>query len=262
MSNIELIAIVIFAFIGASFGSFAGVAIDRLFADKPGIFFGRSRCDHTGKLLRWWEMIPVLSYLGLRGRSAHNGKRIPFWYLLLEVSFAVVFGLFSYKFFPVIANGNGVEPAIILAMLFAALLLFFYDAKHFLVDRRISFPAIGCALLWALFRENTIDLLIGGAIGFAFYWLQWKISDGKWVGEGDQELGLFMGLILGWQGVLWALLVAYMVGTVIAVGLMIGNKNVGMKSALPMGAFLMPALMAFLLFEPEMWQLYDFFFGI
>ncbi|PID70624.1 hypothetical protein CSB37_00870 [bacterium DOLZORAL124_38_8] len=257
MPNLNLISVLIFAFAGACFGSFAGVVIDRLFADQDGIFWGRSRCEHTGKLLQWWEMIPIFSYLGLRGKSAHSGKPIPFWYLAMELTFAVVFGAFAHQFLPTILQAEYLTPLLTLGALFAALLLFFYDARHFLVDRRISFPAIALALGWALFKENTIDLLIGGAIGFSFYFAQWKISNGKWVGAGDQELGLFMGLLLGWKSLLWALLLSYILGSIIAIGMMVGNPKVGLKSALPMGAFLMPILILFLLYPQKIWALYD-----
>lgn len=250
-----------FAFLGACFGSFSSVLIYRLHNDEPNVLLGRSHCCHTGKKLRWWELIPVFSWLFLRGKSAHSGKKIPVLYFLLEVVYAAVFGVFAWKYLPDFGFENVLLFLPLLTAVFFSLVLFFYDAQFMEVDRRISWPAIGLAVLMAIFQEKSADFFLGGAIGFVFYWLQYTISKGKWVGGGDQELALFMGLLLGWKDMLLALFLAYIIGTVFSCGLLAVRKNMNMQSAVPMGAFLMPALLLFLYDSEWWWNLFELVFG-
>jgi prepilin signal peptidase PulO-like enzyme (type II secretory pathway) len=173
----------------------------------------------------------------------------------------VVFGLFAYKNFSL---QPGLQPdwmtLIEFGILFFALNLFFYDALYFLVDRRISFPAIGIALIWAVTQTDPSAYLIGGFIGFGFYWIQWFISKGKWVGAGDQEIGLFMGLVLGWEFLLYGLFLAYIIGCLYALLLKIFGKKIGLGTALPMGAFLIPAMLIMMYdgawLEQQYWNLF------
>jgi prepilin signal peptidase PulO-like enzyme (type II secretory pathway) len=132
---------------------------------------------------------------------------------------------------------------------FFLLILFVYDVRFMEVDRRISWPAIGLALIWSFFRDISFhEFFLGGGIGFLFYFVQYFYSKNKshpWVGSGDMELGLLCGLLLGWKYVLIMLLGAYILGILIAIPLlMIGRVH--RKTPLPMGAFLIPATLAFL----------------
>ncbi len=225
---------------GALLGSFTTMLVWRLHHDQKRIFWGRSKCPLCRKKLGPLQLIPLVSWVIQGGKCAFCKAKISKFYPLTELVFTALFFLFSYKFC------GTVDFFPVMAVLFFALVLFIYDAKFYEVDRRISFPAILIVLVWAFFREIPFpDLLIGGAIGYAFYALQYWISRGKWVGAGDAELGVFMGLVLGWQLLIPALFVAYLIGLLVAIPLFISGKANG-KTALPMGAFLMPALLLFL----------------
>jgi len=124
------------------------------------------------------------------------------------------------------------------------------------VDRRISFPAIFIALIWSFFRGNFELYLIGAFIGFMFYVLQYWITKFIYkypgVGMGDFELGLLMGLILGWKLLLPAIFLSYIIGLIVAIPILIFSKlkkntpKINGQLALPMGAFLMPSLLLFM----------------
>lgn len=253
---------IVFFIFGASLGSFASVLISRFHADEGEIFWGRSKCCHTGKTLPWYDLIPVFSWLFLGGKSRFSGKKIPAFYFWIEVLFGAVFALFAWKFSQEFLLENVWKNIWLFLILFLTLVLFFYDALFMEVDRRISWPAILLAGGMIFFQEDPRNFLIGGTIGFGFYFLQYFLSKGRWVGAGDQELGLFMGLLLGWKNFLLALFLSYIIGFLWALILLLFQKGVTRKTAVPMGAFLMPALVAFL-YDSEIWwnwyeQLFSF----
>jgi prepilin signal peptidase PulO-like enzyme (type II secretory pathway) len=189
--------------------------------------------------------------------------------------FEIVFFVFAQKFFREIPT---VDFIFLMISLFFILVLFFYDLKFLEVDRRISFPAIFLAVLWIFWKTYNGDscslYLIGGVVGFLFYFLQFwatkyffKIEG---VGRGDFELGALMGLLLGWKMLLGALFLAYIIGSIIGIPLLIFQKKfaknlpqISGHLALPMGAFLMPSLLVFLYNGPQLlnWYWQFLFFG-
>ncbi len=250
----ELI-ILLSTIIGLCLGSFTTLLIWRLHNDEKGILLGRSRCVHCKKTLKFWNLIPLASYVMQAGKCSFCGKKISSLYPLTEITFGVTFLIFASKFYD--------HPyfLIIMLMVFFTLVLFFYDVLFMEVDQRICWPAIIVAFLFAFLQEqNVLYYLLGGAIGFLFYAIQYYISEKKWVGSGDMELGLFLGLLLGWQYTIGALIVAYILGMFVAIPLLL-SKKVNAKTAVPMGAFLMPATLIFLYAGDKIWSTYIQFLG-
>ncbi len=235
---------------GAMLGSFASLLIWRLHFDEPGILSGRSRCPKCKKTLQVKNLIPIFSWAFQKGKCSHCGAKISLFYPIIELVFAGTFFLFAEKFY-----GTNLFIPLILAVFFL-LVLFFYDVLFSEVDDRVVLPAILAVGVWSVFRELPfLDFLIGGAIGFGFYWCQYYFSGGRWVGAGDLRLGALMGLLLGWKLVILALFLAYILGAVVAVYFLV-FKNYTRKSALPMGAFLMPATLIFLYDGQRIWEWY------
>jgi len=256
---------ILFAILGALLGSFSTMLIWRLHFDEPGIFAGRSRCPKCQKKLSALSLIPIFSWLFQRGKCANCGKKISAFYPLVELTFAITFYIFAEKFFHAAPRSAGVffdiDFIFLMISVFLILILFFYDLKFYEVDRRISFPAIFIALLWAGWKiYNGADYslyLIGFFAGFLFYYLQFWLTKillkREGVGRGDFELGALMGLLLGWKLLLGSLFVAYIFGTIVALPILVFQKKLAKKIprisgklALPMGAFLMPSLLLFL----------------
>ncbi len=226
--------------LGALLGSFTTMLVTRLHFDQKGIFTGRSECPSCGAQLKFWNLVPIFSWLIQRGMCQACGKKISLFYPLTELVFAITFFLFAFHFY----ETWHLFP--ILLIVFFTLVLFIYDVRFFEVDDRVAIPAIIFAAIYAFFRELPwIEYLIGGGLGFLFYAFQYYVSRGKWVGAGDMRLGLFMGLVLGWKFLFPALFLAYMMGTLFVIPLLV-MKKVNRKTAMPMGAFLMPALLVFL----------------
>lgn len=226
--------------LGTVLGSFSGALIYRLHTDTPGLWTGRSQCPQCKQTLKWWNLIPLLSYALQSGKCAYCKKKIPFSYFLLELVFGLTFFLFVQKF----SSTENVIP--LLLAVWTLLVLFFYDLFYLEVDLRLVVPAIILALLWTLFRDQSpAHYWIGALLGGGFYALQFVLSRGAWVGAGDIYFGVLLGLLLGWPQLLLCLFMAYVLGTAVAAYLML-FKGYGRKAAVPMGAFLMPAGLVFL----------------
>jgi len=236
--------------LGALLGSFTTMLIYRLHFDQKGIVTGRSQCPSCGKILNFWNLVPIFSWLFQGGKCSNCSKKISISYPITEIIFTFCFFIFAqnfyetWHFFP------------ILGIVFVSLLLFFYDVRFFEVDDRIAIPSIILVGIYAFFRELLpINYLIGGGLGFCFYAIQYYASKGKWVGAGDMRLGLFMGLCLGWQFMILALFTSYVLGLLFALPLLI-LKKANRKTPLPMGAFLMPSLLIFLYNGEVIWSWY------
>jgi prepilin signal peptidase PulO-like enzyme (type II secretory pathway) len=224
----------------------------RLHFDEPGIMTGRSKCPKCKKTLSPSSLIPIFSWIFQRGRCKKCGKEISAFYPLVEITFATTFYFFAEKF--ITSDIFNLNFLFLILSVFLILILFFYDLKYLEVDHRISFPAILIAILWTGWKVyNGADYslyLIGCFAGFMFYFLQfWGTKyflKREGVGQGDFELGALMGLLLGWKLLIPALFISYIIGSFIAIPLWIFDKKTNGQSALPMGAFLMPALLIFL----------------
>jgi len=243
------------AVFGSIFGSFTTMLIWRLHYDEPGICCGRSKCTKCGKVLKIRHLIPIFSWLIQQGKCGFCGAKISPFYPLTEFSFALTFFIFTLKFY-----GTWFLIPVLIAVLFV-LVLFWYDAVFMEVDRRISFVAIAFAFGLAFSREFPLSaFLIGGAVGYAFYAIQYYISKGKWVGAGDAELGLFMGLLLGWKFLILGLFFSYLLALVYALPFLI-TKKMNRQTKIPMGAFLMPITLLFLYNGYVFWEWYLRVFG-
>ena len=250
---------IIFGLLGACLGSFSTMLIWRLHFEEPGIVTGRSKCPQCQKTLSPISLVPILSWIFQRGKCRNCEKKIPAFYPLIEITFAITFYIFAQKFF--VPDVFSFDFLFLIISVFLILILFFYDLKFMEVDRRISFSAILLAIVWTGYKVyNGADYslyLIGGIVGFLFYFIQFWLTKyfmGKaGVGQGDFELGALMGILLGWKLLLGSLFVAYILGTIIAIPILIFQKKfahkiprISGKLALPMGAFLMPSLLLFL----------------
>lgn len=204
------------AILGLLLGSFGNVLVSRL--PRRQSIGGRSQCPHCGAALRRYDLVPVLSYLVLRGRCRSCRVRISLRYPLLEIASAAVF---------VIATSAASPPeGIILAFaLWLLLLIAVADAETHLIPDALAVPFILAAVLWSFLAGtfSTIPALIGGG----FFALQWVLSRGRWVGSGDIGLGLGLGFLAGSvTNIFLALGVAYVVGAIVASGLLLlGRKK-------------------------------------
>ncbi len=236
---------------GLCLGSFAGASVWRLRArqlaeDKAnhedydkgeqrrleklttgGLMNDRSRCLHCSYALRWYDLIPLISWVSLRGkcRRCHN----PIGYLepLIELGVSLLFVL-SFTFWPYPLESS-LEITRFIVWLVAGVglaILFAYDTRWFLLPDRVSFTVIGLGLVSALVvvlqSANTVSTLLGIAgsimILSGLYFALYLISRGEWVGFGDIKLGLGLALLLAdWRLAFVALFAANLIGCLIVI---------------------------------------------
>lgn len=268
------IALLIFLF-GTALGSFLSVLIYRIHAKKSGIIFSKSICPECKKKLKWRHLVPIFSWIFLRGKCAYCGKRISIHYFILELATGLLFMAAFLKWNFLISSASLVDPEvfsysidwnifeifIFYVIEFTFLVgIFFYDLKYKIIPDRLSVPAIGVGIAGALiFGFPTVfSMFIGATAFFVFFLLQFLISKGTWIGGGDLRMGILIGVLLGWKLGIASLIIAYVVGAIISVGLLIKGKA-NRKTALPFGPFLIIGILTCIFYGQE---LIDWYFNL
>jgi len=220
---------------GLIFGSFLNALIWRLHSKKS-IVQDRSQCPNCRHRLGFWDLIPLASFVCLWGRCRYCHTKISWQYPVVELMSALGFLLINQMPLGLI------EKVWLCGLFFLSLLILIYDLKYLLIpDSSIILGIIwiiGYMLL--LNRGQIIDSLIAGLIASLFFFLMYYFSRGRWIGGGDVKLGFLMGLFLGWPNILLALLLAYILGAIIGLGLLV-FKQATLKSQVPFGPFLILA---------------------
>lgn len=225
----ELILVIL---LGLVVGSFLNAVIYRL---HVGVSFmhGRSYCPFCKHDLGFLDLIPLFSFLFLKGKCRYCHKHISWQYPSVELGTMIAFLLIFWQF--------GLTPELFVYLLYSIflILIFVYDLRYYLILDRVSLPAIGLALILSFFvlEVEIISLFIAGALGGGFFLLQFIVSKGKWIGGGDIRLGLLMGFMLGYPEVLIALFIAYVIGSLFGVTLILSGKK-KWSSQVPFGTFL------------------------
>jgi len=255
-----IFSLIIFLF-GLIIGSFLNCVIYRLalpnFSLKNlGGLKGRSFCPLCKHELAWQDLIPVFSFIFLRGKCRYCREKISLQYPLVELAAGIIFLL---VFLPWC---NEFTPVNLLSLWYFwiiscfLIVIFVYDLKHYIIPDKIIYSAIIIAgifnLQFLISEEGSAPFFtfapINGSSVFnysilaailvaAFFLAIVLISRGKWMGIGDIKLAFLMGLFLGWPNILVALFSAFFIGAIIGVGLVLSGKKT-LKSEVPFGPFL------------------------
>ena len=280
----QAVIAIILGLFGLLFGSFAGATVWRLRARqlaedkaqgehveekeflqlKPlneGTYTSkdRSRCLHCGHQLAWYDLLPLVSWVSLRGKCRYCHKSIGWFEPLMEVAMAGFF-VVSYLVWPEALQGWEVlRFALWLLIGVGLLILFAYDQKWFLLPDVVTFPLIGLASGMALIQvaqapnHLTAVWSVAGAVAIlsGLYLLLWWVSRGRWVGFGDVKLGLVLALVLGdWVLAFVALFAANLIGCLVIIPGLV-SKRLERTSRVPFGPFLILGMVvAFFVGQP------------
>ena len=248
MQNVFLIIFIFF--FGTIIGSFLNCIIWRLYAKKSFVK-GKSLCSNCQHPLRWFDLIPLFSFLFLQGRCRYCKRPISWQYPLVEFSTGLLFltpFLIIPPFFSDLFLFETLHYFFITSVL---IIIFVYDLKHFLIPDKILLPAIFISFFYYLLRSiylfffyknptallNFSYALLSGTLFSLFFLCLYLISSGKWIGLGDVKLGFFLGLILGWPKIIPSLFITYLIGGIIGIGLIVFKKKKP-KSEIPFAPFL------------------------
>ena len=234
----EILLTFLFFVLGLITGSFLNVCIDRLPRDKS-IVKPPSHCDACQHRLGIKDLIPVFSYLRLRGRCRYCQASVPGKLVWVELAAGLIFALLylHYRLSP--------ELAVMIFYGCLFIVVFVIDLEQGLILNKIIYPAMVVALLLALYpwpwltqiiQPGIASAALGGGIGFALFFLIAVVSRGG-MGWGDVKLVGLIGLATGFPLVFFAIVLGAVLGGLVAVALVIARKRT-FKQTLPFGPFL------------------------
>lgn len=216
---------------------------------KYSILRGRSMCVECQHQLSAKDLIPIISWLSLRGKCRYCQKSISWQYPVVELVAATLFAA-AYYFWPYTLSGfmSYEAFALFLMVITVGLALSVYDIKWMELPTKLVYALGGLGFMLSLslaigLGDTSIltSALIGSAGFGGFFYALYAVSNGKWIGGGDVRLGFALGIILGWQRSMLALTAAAYGGTIIIVILyLLGKYHKKMK--LPFGPFLILAM--------------------
>jgi leader peptidase (prepilin peptidase) / N-methyltransferase len=233
--------ITLLAILGLAIGSFLNVCIHRIPRGES-LNHPPSRCPNCGQGLRWFDNVPVLGYVWLRGRCRACRAPISIRYPIVEIVTMALF-LVHYAIF-------GWTPLLAVRLLFACamVVLFAIDLEHHLLPNVITLPGIIAGLLFSvLLPPGIVNALVGVLAGGGVLWAigeaYYRYSGQEGMGGGDVKMLAMIGAFLGWKLVILTLVLSSVAGSVIGMAL-IATRRGGLKYELPYGTFLALAALA------------------
>lgn len=227
---------------GLLFGSFANAVIWRLHSGTS-IAKGRSKCPDCHHELGVLDLVPVLSWLGLRGRCRYCHKKISVQYPVVEL---VTAGLFASAFLSLrpASPGEWVELVYWLYLIMVLVILAVYDLRWMLLPDAVTLPAIGLSVTYLVYlglsggsAATIFGSLLAAVLAGGFFYALGAVSGGRWMGGGDVKLVFLMGLALGLERTFLALVVAFNVAAIVSL-ILIGLKLRKRTDHIPFGPFL------------------------
>ena len=252
-----MIKLILFIF-GSCIGSFLNVCIYRL-PNSKSIVYPPSACPGCQAPIRFYDNIPILSFLLLRGKCRSCQAVISMRYPMIELM-AGLFAVCVYLKF-------GLTPEALIMYIFVASLIVitFIDLDHRIIPDAISLPGIPIGFAASFFSpaityvESLVGILVGGGSLLLVAWVYNLITHKEGMGGGDIKLLAMIGAFVGWQGVLLTIFLSSAIGTLCGLLVMLrSGKN--MKMAIPFGPFLAMGAMIHIFFGRELifWYFYTF----
>lgn len=236
--------------LGAVVGSFLNVVIARLPQEGQSIVFPASRCPACATAIRWYDNIPLISFVLLRRRCRACGAPISWRYPTVELAMALLSLALFGRF--------GLSVAFGIYFLFVAALLavIFIDTEHQLIPDAISLPGIAIGLCLSLvnpylgWQDSAIGILAGGGSFYLIALVYYLITRREGMGGGDIKLLAMIGAFQGWQALPFVVFISSLLGTVVGVGAMVKQRKGG-RTVIPYGPFLAIASLLYLFFRRE-----------
>ncbi|MFQ6067530.1 MAG: prepilin peptidase [bacterium] len=245
--------------LGLCIGSFLNVCIYRLPRGES-LLHPPSHCPQCGNLIKWWDNIPLLSYLLLKGRCRYCSRCISFRYPLVEALTGIFF-LFSFFY-----RGPGTFSFPTFLTFFKDLVfisflipVFFIDLDHRIVPNSLSYGVLVSGLLFSLltgsFYSNLVGLGIGGGIFLTIRLLGALFLKVESMGMGDVKLAMGIGAFLGWREALVCFFLSFLLGAIVAIFLLLTRVK-GRKDRIAFAPFLVAAALISLFWGEKFFSLY------
>jgi leader peptidase (prepilin peptidase)/N-methyltransferase len=285
----ELLIYIILAVLGLMLGSFAGASVWRLRAyqlrndkkagesvdkdeytqllplTKATVSTDRSRCLHCQHPLAWYDLLPLVSWVSLRGKCRYCRAKIGWFEPLVELGLAAFF-VVSYWVWPVPLDTTVAVTQFCIWLIAGVMLaiLFAYDLKWYLLPNQIVFPLIVLGAAYAALGllggapvlAGLVSIALAVALLSGLYYVLWLVSKGQWIGFGDVKLCLALAFFAGdWQIAFIALFAANAIGCLLVIPGMISGK-VTRTTRIPFGPLLILGTILAVLWGPSLVQAY------
>lgn len=228
------ISIYIFIFIlGAVIGSFLNVCIYRIPLEES-IAYPPSHCTNCNAKLKWYELIPILSYFFLRGKCKHCGEKISIKYPMIEILTGILFLLTYMKYDLSI---HFIKYSIFFSFL---IIIFIIDLNTQDVYAITTVPGIALGIVFSIIEKTLYsaplwNYILGAGIAGGIIVLIVYVIGG--MGEGDIEIAVFCGIFIGWKYSILMIILSFIIGAIIGVTLIIFKKK-SKKDYIPFGPFI------------------------
>lgn len=243
--------------LGLLFGSFANVCVHRIPLGES-IVSPPSHCPKCGTHIRWYDNIPLLSWLLLQAKCRYCNATISWRYPFLELSMGLIWAGIASVY---VAQPMLLAQAIIMVSMLWILTLI--DIETFLLPNAITLPGIGIGLLFSWHFGYGVDAIIGAAAGYGFFWAVAKafyfITGKEGIGQGDFKLLAMLGAFMGWQALPFVVLLSSVTGAILgSVVLILQNK--GIRQEIPYGPYLALAGVIWFFFDAPILDWYQLHF--
>lgn len=256
--ELEIIILVFSLLLGAIVGSFLNVVILRLPQENGSVVYPASHCPKCKATLSWFENIPLLSYLVLRGRCRHCSIKISMQYPLVELLMALLSCAVFVKF------GLSITSAGYFIFSAALLVIIWIDIHHQIIPDVISLPGIFAGFCFSFvnstltWQDSLIGLLAGGGVLYAIAIGYYLLRKQEGMGGGDIKLLAMIGAFLGWQSLLFVIFFSSLSGTIIGIAVLV-KQGKGGASRIPFGPFLSTAALVFLFFQEQIFYYFNMY---
>lgn len=262
------ILIIIFVFLlGTIIGSFLNVVIYRFNTGKS-IIYGHSICMTCNKSLRWYELVPLFSFLIQFGKCRRCKSNISLQYPLVEFGTGIIFSLTAYHFLPLIISSywSFILFMVLFWFIFSILIvIIFYDIRHKIIPDNLVYSLIIISFL-SIFISHESGLLklslpslwniLSGPLCALPFLLLWLISKGRWMGLGDVKLILAIGWLFPFTVALSSIIISFWIGAVVGIFIILfSNKKVKLTTEIPFAPFLILGIFITFFFGIDIYSL-------
>ena len=245
--------------LGGIWGSFCNVCIYRLPLEKN-IIKGRSFCTSCEKQINWYDNIPILSFIFLKGKCRCGKSKINLQYFLVELVSAISFVLIYYFY------GVSITTLLLIILTIFFIIIFFIDLKHYIIPNELTFPLMLIGFIksfdpnlnQSLF-PNYINSLIGGFFGYSIIWsiifFYKTLRKKEGMGLGDAKLIAVVGFWFGWFSIPFVIFISSMVALIFSIPSLI-NKTKDMSTQIPFGPFIIIGCLIYVTFANQIKNLF------
>tara|TARA_Y100000813_G_scaffold198463_1_gene186818 strand:+ start:3322 stop:4086 length:765 start_codon:yes stop_codon:yes gene_type:complete len=240
--------------LGGIWGSFANVCIHRIPLNQS-VAVKRSYCPNCGKTIKWFDNIPLISFILLRGKCRDCNKKISSQYFLVELLSVLSFLLIYYLF------GISITSLLFAILSIFFIIIFFIDLKHFIIPNTLTFPLMAIGFIKSFdpnlntsIFPNYLNSLLGGIIGYLIIWtiiyLYKKFRNIEGMGLGDAKLLSAIGFWFGWISLPFIIFISSLVALLVVAPSLV-NKSKKMSSEIPFGPYIVIGCILFISFSNQ-----------